>query len=359
MEYRDPRCDEFVRLSNRFAGDIEVFCCLRPRPIPALVASRLGCLIGHYGSSSRILRVPSRKSRLIVFQVPLRIQRVVVGVGIVLALGASLRIDWARAQGRLEAHYTATLAGIRLGVGTWVVDIGPHQYLATANGRATGLLRMIGSGEGIAVARGSISQGRLVPSTSAANIITSRGTNDVRMSFRRGNVKEILAEPPTEPSPDRVTVTEAHRHGVLDPLTAGVIAVAGTGEAVGPAACERRIPIFDGHQRFDIVLSFKRMDTVRAEKGYQGPAVVCAVRYHPIAGHRPDRYAIKYLQEQRDIETWLAPIAGTRVVVPYRISVPTLLGTAVLEATRFELGPASAATTNAKGQTPARVPRGS
>ena len=163
MEYRDPRCDEFVRLSNRFAGDIEVFCCLRPRPIPALVASRLGCLIGHYGSSSRILRVPSRKSRLIVFQVPLRIQRVVVGVGIVLALGASLRIDWARAQGRLEAHYTATLAGIRLGVGTWVVDIGPHQYLATANGRATGLLRMIGSGEGIAVARGSISQGRLVP----------------------------------------------------------------------------------------------------------------------------------------------------------------------------------------------------
>jgi len=101
------------------------------------------------------LRVPSRKSRLIVFQVPLRIQRVVVGVGIVLALGASLRIDWARAQGRLEAHYTATLAGIRLGVGTWVVDIGPHQYLATANGRATGLLRMIGSGEGIAVARGS------------------------------------------------------------------------------------------------------------------------------------------------------------------------------------------------------------
>src|SRR5439155_4041465 len=125
------------------------------------------------------------------------------------------------------------------------------------------------------------------------------------------NGMEILVKRPTDPSHDRVTFTDAHRHGELDPITAGVIAVAGTGEVVGPAACERKIPIFDGHQRFDIVLSFKRMDTVRAEKGYQGAVVVCAVRCRPIAGHRPDRYAIKYLQEQRDIEAWLAPIAVT------------------------------------------------
>jgi hypothetical protein len=294
-----------------------------------------------------------------VFRVPLRIHRAVVGAGLMLALLGCFRIDWAHAQGRLEARYMATLAGIPLGVGTWVIDIGAKHYVANVSGRATGLLRLIGSGEGTAVTRGNIHQGRLVPSNSAANITTSRGTNDVQISFRRGNVKEIVAQPPTEPSPDRVAVTEAHRHGVLDPVTAGVIAVAGTGEVVGPAACERRIPVFDGHQRFDLVLSFKRMDTVRAEKGYRGPVVVCAVRYRPIAGHRPDRYAVKYLQEQHDIEAWLAPIAGTRVVVPYRISVPTLFGTAVLQATHFEWGAPSATTTDAKGQTPARVPRGS
>jgi hypothetical protein len=321
----------------------------------ALVASRLERLIRHDASQAG----PLRESRLILLEVPLRISRAVVGVGLMLALLACLRSDRAHAQGRLEAHYTAALAGIPLGVGTWVIDIGPNHYLAHVSGRATGLLRLIGSGEGTAVARGNIHRGRLVPSSSAANITTSRGTNDVQMSFHRGNVKDIVAQPPMEPGPDRVAVTEAHRHGVLDPITAGVIAVAGTGEVVGPAACERRIPVFDGHQRFDLVLSFKRMDTVRAEKGYQGPVVVCAIRYRPIAGHRPDRYAVKYLQEQHDIEAWLAPIAGTRVVVPYRISVPTLFGTAVLEATRFEWGAPSAATTNAKGQTPARVPRGS
>ena len=32
---------------------------------------------------------------------------------------------------------------------------------------------------------------------------------------------------------------------------------------------------------------------------------------------------------------WLAPIAGTRLMVPYRISVPTPLGAGVLQATQF------------------------
>ena len=86
----------------------------------------------------------------------------------------------------------------------------------------------------------------------------------------------------------------------------------------------------------DLHLSFKRLDRVRSDKGYQGTAVVCAVRFAPIAGHVPDRAAIKYLVQLRDIEMWLAPIAGTRVLIPHRVSIPTLFGSAILEATQFE-----------------------
>ena len=49
----------------------------------------------------------------------------------------------------------------------------------------------------------------------------------------------------------------------------------------------------------------------------------------------PDRYAIKYLIQLRDIEMSLAPIAGTRVMVPYRVSVPTPLGLGIMQATQF------------------------
>jgi hypothetical protein len=37
----------------------------------------------------------------------------------------------------------------------------------------------------------------------------------------------------------------------------------------------------------------------------------------------------------RDIELWLAPIAGTRVMVPFRVTVPTPIGLGVLQATQF------------------------
>jgi hypothetical protein len=59
------------------------------------------------------------------------------------------------------------------------------------------------------------------------------------------------------------------------------------------------------------------------------------MHFEPIAGHIPDRYAIRYLSELRDIELAFAPIAGTRVLAPYRFSLPTPLGTAIMQAHQF------------------------
>jgi hypothetical protein len=44
---------------------------------------------------------------------------------------------------------------------------------------------------------------------------------------------------------------------------------------------------------------------------------------------------IKYLSSQRNMEVTFVPLAGTRILVPYRVVVPTPLGTAMLEATQF------------------------
>ena len=241
----------------------------------------------------------------------------------------------ARAQGRVEATYRATLAGIPIGSGSWIIDIGPKHYASAATGRASGLMRVLASGEGSSTVRGAVKQGRLIPSSFAANI-HSYESYDVRMEMSGGNVKTLKNDPPVVESPDRVPLTDTHRRGVLDPMTALMIAVPGTGEVVSGDACRAKLPIFDGRQRFDLTLSFKRMEAVDTEKGYRGPAVVCSASYMPIAGHRPGRYVIRYLQETRDIEIWLAPIAGTRVLIPYRVSIPTLFGNAILQAAQFE-----------------------
>ena len=259
-----------------------------------------------------------------------------------------------RAHGKLEAHYTGSLAGIPIGKGVWIVDIADDQYSIAASGKTTGLINAFASGRGTSATRGVMSGGKPVTANYAQSVVYDKKTDDVRITLSGGNVKEYSAEPPPTPVPDRVPVTEAHRRGVVDPMSGGLMVVPGNGDTMRPEACKRTLAIFDGRGRFDITLSYKRMDHVRSEKGYQGPVVVCSVRYQPVSGHRPSRWAIKYLMETREIEAWLAPVAGTRIVVPYRISLPTTLGLAVLEATQFvtttqtgRLSPAStSATTN-------------
>jgi len=111
--------------------------------------------------------------------------------------------------------------------------------------------------------------------------------------------------------------------------------VSGTGNPLVPQACQRTTPIFDGRMRYNLQFAYKRMEQVKTEKGYEGPVVVCSVYFIPVAGYIPHRSTIKYLASQRDMEVWLAPIGSTRVLVPYRISMPTPIGMGVMQATQF------------------------
>ena len=94
--------------------------------------------------------------------------------------------------------------------------------------------------------------------------------------------------------------------------------------------------MFDGYTRFDVALTYVGEREVSA-KGYTGPVAICAARYVPIAGHRRDRPATKFMAENKDIEVWLAPVAGAQVLMPFRISVRTMVGTAVIEASEFSV----------------------
>jgi len=256
----------------------------------------------------------------------------------------------AHAQGKLEARYTMTISGVPIGRATWVSEIGEDQYTTAVSGRIAGILRAFTSGEGSGAARGLINAGRLVSTSYAASVVAEDKPDEIRMVLSGGNVRELTVEPPTPASPDRVALTEAHRRGVIDPLSAVLVSVPGSGDLFVPDACQRTMPIFDGRQRYDLTLTFKRVDHVKAERGYQGQVVVCMITYEPVAGHRPERSAIKHLTQTREMEIALAPIAGTRVLAPFRVSLPTLLGPAVLQAVQFATLPPGPRPTSIKTQ---------
>jgi hypothetical protein len=261
-------------------------------------------------------------------------QITILAAGSALALITATAGDRAHAEGNLDASYTISFARIPVGEITATAVFGQNEYAISARARAGGVLKALLVDGEASFSTYSIKGDYPVPTTFTSKIVSNAESSDVTMVLEEGNVKELAVTPP--PSSDLVPVTEANRQGIVDPLTALLFSAGAAGEGLSQEACRRTLPIFDGHQRYDLKLAFKRMDKMTAEKGYAGPVVVCSLNYEPIAGHRANIPLVKYLSEGREIEIALAPIAGTRLLAPFRLSVVSTLANLVIEANRFE-----------------------
>lgn len=272
-----------------------------------------------------------------------RLSSFAVRLGVVLSfLAADGGLSLAAAQAKLDATYSATLLGLPIGHISWTVELRNNRFTSAATGGISGLLRLLSDGHGNVSAHGRLSAGDPVASNFALTLIAGKWSDEVRILFHGNKAQEYVAAKP-KPDADLVPITDANRTGVIDPMTALLVPVSGTGATAVPAACERTIPIFDGHTRYNLRLSFKRVDKVKSETGYQGPVVVCSVKFFPLAGYDPKHFLITYLASQHDIEIWLAPVTGTRLMVPYRMSMPTPFGLGILQATKFESVPGKTA----------------
>ena len=269
-------------------------------------------------------------------------------LGALVCLIVSASAMSAHAQGRLKAQFTISMTGVSIGQIVWLVDIADNRYLTSAYGKASGVLSVLVNGEGSVVTHGIVADGRLAPSYFTSNITDDEGHSELRMNFEDGVVKDLVEPPPRS---DRVLVTEADRRGVNDPLTAMLIPVA-AGDALAPANCNRVLPIFDGRRRYNLALSFRRIDKVDIKNQFSGLVLVCGVILQPIAGYRADSMLVKYVAGRRDLELWFAPIAGTSFIAPIRVLMPTLIGTLEIQANQFET-----ATSSPSPAPPAAAPR--
>ena len=282
--------------------------------------------------------------------VPAISPRIAIVPVLATALAAVCLPVTAHAQVRLEAQYTARLSGLPIGNGSWTIDITDGHYTAAASAVTTGLVRLLTGASATGVARGTLLAWRSMASNYSATIKTNDKTDEVQLTVLGGVIRDAKVSPPVGPDPDRVPLTDAHQQGVTDPMTASIMPVQGTADPRGPEACQRVLSVFDGRLRYDVQLIFKRMDTVKADKGYVGAAVVCTGKFIPVGGFNPTKVAIKFLMSTHDIELWLVPLAGTRMMVPFRAQLETPIGLGVIEATQFVATSGKAASRGAKTQ---------
>ncbi len=193
------------------------------------------------------------------------------------------------------------------------------------------------SWRGITRTSGTIRNQRPRPSNYHFAFRSGKKSGTVDMQFTGNNITHISRIPDKRLSSAYVQVKKNHLRGAMDPMSA-LMLISRKGRS-HRSACARTIPIYDGKQRFNLKLSYKRSVRVnrRQSGGYAGPVIICRVKYQPISGYKPHKKDIKFMVSNRNIEMWLMPLPKSRNYAPYRFILPLPVGTADAYLTRFNI----------------------
>jgi hypothetical protein len=233
----------------------------------------------------------------------------------------------------MRALYEINFNGFNVGTFEFESQAESQSYTLIANARLSVLLGAF-TWNGETRSFGSIVNQAPKPASFTFDFRSNLRAGSTKLGFSDGTVTNISNLPPMVPSVPTIPVREQHLKGVVDPLSA--IMMLSRSPSADP--CDRRIPIFDGKERFDLLFSHKgeMRVTEQAPSGQPALAHVCRVRYLPIAGHKIDADT-KFMAANDAIEVALRPIPSANVFVPYQISIPTMAGSATIISKRVEI----------------------
>jgi hypothetical protein len=118
-----------------------------------------------------------------------------------------------------------------------------------------------------------------------------------------------------------------------------VSAFVAKGAALDKSICDRKTAVFTGLERFEITLRYVSDDVATSQRtGYQGPVILCAIRYVPVSGHFPESELTRGLAESDRILIWYAPLGDTGYFIPYRVLLTTTVGDLSMVMTRLSGG---------------------
>lgn len=222
---------------------------------------------------------------------------------------------------RIRATYEVTLGGLRLGQVLLTAVVEPAKYEIEAQGEFSLMRGILYRAKGKTSSAGFMTDVGPAPTYFTVEYEGREKRETRQLNFDEEGVSEVTIAPRKRRGPKTIPVTERQLNGVLDPLTAAFLAAR--------PDCDQTVPVFDGKQRFDLVLTPKRTATLddTAPRQITSTAAVCRVRYKPISGYNPGHAGVKYMTENKNMELWVVSVPHARLSLPYRVSIATPLGT--------------------------------
>lgn len=243
--------------------------------------------------------------------------------------------DSARAQdawpSEVQALYKIRFNGFEIGAFEFDSSVHGHTYAMNGTARISALLGVV-NWQGITRVSGRLTGNTPKPAGFSFDFQGGSKAGSIRMGFQNASVSSLSLTPPPKAEGNVVPLRPEHLKGVLDPMSA-VLALS---RPKGGDPCHQRLAVFDGKLRFDLAFAFRREERVADAGGRPDTLRVCRVRYIPIAGHKRDEET-EQIRRATGIEVAFRHVAGAELFIPYRITLPTIAGSATLVSQRVRI----------------------
>jgi uncharacterized protein DUF3108 len=239
-----------------------------------------------------------------------------------LVLYAALALP-ATADTVASANYVINLGSSIIATAKFDLTEAGGNYDLKLNANVSGIAQLVASGTAKASSIGVTTADGLRSNSFDLTTHSSGQDFSDTVQYQNGNVTAFIVDPPIVNNIDRVPIERSQLNGVNDMIAAFLL----RGGKLDKSLCDQRAHIFTGIERFDLNFSYAKDDVATSTRtGYQGPVVLCHVKYKPVSGHYTTSQLTNSLAQDDRILIWYAPLRDTGYFIPYRVLLTTSMG---------------------------------
>ena len=231
-----------------------------------------------------------------------------------------------------DASYVVNLGGnIIANAKFHFVDDGAA-YSLSLDANVSGVAQLVASGTARVDSAGATTGDGLRSNTFDLTTRSGGDELNIRVQYEKAGVTAFMIDPPITNNIDRIPIERKQLSGVNDFLASFI-----RKGALDPGLCDYKAKIFTGVERFDLNFSYAKDDVATSKRtGYQGPVVLCNVKYKPISGHYTTSEVTNSLAQDDRILIWFAPMGDSGYAIPYRVLLTTSMGDLSMVLTKLD-----------------------
>ncbi|MZR32518.1 DUF3108 domain-containing protein [Sneathiella litorea] len=271
----------------------------------------------------------------------------IVGAGFFL-FAALFSRSVVAAEDETDLYYSVYIGGLYLGSIETEVRQGQSSYIIEGAARTNEAFNWMFTWFATSETQGLISLDKFFPRQHQHKSAWNKNVRTVSMDYVNTGEVKVHKTATRIDSPDKYTpISPDSLTNTIDPMTA-ILTM--TNRLEKGKGCNAQLPIFDGHRRYDVLLTETPMRNIKPSRYsvFDGQAIGCKIDFIRKGGFPANRNYDRPPNADQEIIVWAgAPIRNGRIV-PVRMTLDTQFGVMELHLSRYREGPVQLVSRNSQ-----------